>query len=76
MTGENLDGLQRRIEGFFQESQVRMTLLIPYDEGAAVTKLHKLNAVVETAYEEAGTKVEVRLPLSEKDNFTKYELKE
>ncbi|WP_037352050.1 GTPase HflX [Selenomonas sp. FC4001] len=76
MTGENLDGLQRRIEGFFQESQVRMTLLIPYDEGAAVTKLHKLNAVVETAYEETGTKVEVRLPLSEKDNFTKYELKE
>ncbi|WP_026766011.1 GTPase HflX [Selenomonas ruminantium] len=76
MTGENLDALQRRIEGFFQESQVRMTLLIPYDEGAAVTKLHKLNAVVETAYEETGTKVEVRLPLSEKDNFTKYELKE
>ncbi|MBE6085042.1 MAG: GTPase HflX [Selenomonas ruminantium] len=76
ITGENLDGLQRRIEGFFQESQVRMTLLIPYDEGAAVTKLHKLNAVVETAYEETGTKVEVRLPLSEKDNFTKYELKE
>ena len=76
MTGENLDGLQRRIEGFFQESQVRMTLLIPYDEGAAVTKLHKLNAVVETAYEETGTKVKVRLPLSEKDNFTKYELKE
>ena len=76
MTGENLDGLQRRIEGFFQESQVRMTLLIPYDEGAAVTKLHKLNAVVDTAYEETGTKVEVRLPLSEKDNFSKYELKE
>ena len=76
MTGENLDGLQRRIEGFFQESQVRMTLLIPYDEGAVVTRLHKLNAVVETAYEETGTKVEVRLPLSEKDNFSKYELKE
>lgn len=76
ITGENLDGLQRRIEGFFQESQVRMTLLIPYDEGAVVTRLHKLNAVVETAYEETGTKVEVRLPLSEKDNFSKYELKE
>ncbi|MBO5650956.1 MAG: GTPase HflX, partial [Selenomonas sp.] len=39
ITGENLDGLQRRIEGFFQESQVRMTLLIPYDQGAAVTRL-------------------------------------
>ncbi|BAL82556.1 putative GTP-binding protein [Selenomonas ruminantium subsp. lactilytica TAM6421] len=76
MTGENLDALQRRIEGFFQESQVRMTLLIPYAEGAAVTRLHQLNAVVETSYEETGTKVEVRLPLSEKDNFVQYELKE
>ena len=76
MTGENLDALQRRIEGFFQESQVRMTLLIPYAEGAAVTRLHQLNAVVETSYEETGTKIEVRLPLSEKDNFVQYELKE
>ena len=73
-TGENLEALQRRMEGFFRESQVRMTLLIPYDEGAVVTRLHKLNAVVETAYEETGTKLEVRLPLSEKDHFVKYEV--
>jgi GTP-binding protein HflX len=32
--------------------------------------------VLETAYEEAGTKMTVRLPLSEKDNFSKYEIKE
>ena len=76
MTGDNLDALQRCIEGYFRERQVRMTLLIPYDEGAAVTRLHKLNAVVETSYEEAGTKLEVRLPLSEKDNFLKYRLKD
>ena len=73
-TGENLEALERCIEGYFKESQVRMTLLIPYDEGAAVTRLHQLNAVLETAYEEAGTKVEVRLPLSEKEHFVKYEI--
>ena len=76
VTGENLDGLLRRVEGFFQESQVRMTLLVPYSEGSVVTRLHGLNAVLETAYEEAGTKMTVRLPLSEKDNFSKYEIKE
>jgi len=76
VTGENLDGLLRRVEGFFQESQVRMTLLVPYSEGSVVTRLHGLNAVLETAYEEAGTKMTVRLPLSEKDNFIKYEIKE
>ena len=76
VTGENLDGLLRRVEGFFQESQVRMTLLIPYAEGNVVTRLHSLNAVMTTAYEENGTKIEVRLPLSEKENFSKYEIKE
>ena len=76
VTGENLDGLLRRIEGFFQESQVRMTLLVPYSDGSVVTRLHSLNAVLETAYEEAGTKLTVRLPLSEKDNFSMYEIKE
>ena len=76
VTGENLDGLLRRIEGFFQESQVRMTLLVPYSDGSVVTRLHSLNAVLETAYEETGTKLTVRLPLSEKDNFSMYEIKE
>ena len=76
VTGENIDGLLRRIEGFFQESQVRMTLLIPYSDGSVVTKLHSLNAVLDTAYEETGTKLTVRLPLSEKDNFSMYEIKE
>ena len=75
VTGENLDGLLRRIEGFFQESQVRMTLLVPYSDGSVVTRLHSLNAVLETAYEEAGTKLTVRLPLSEKDNFSMYEIR-
>ena len=75
VTGENLDGLLRRIEGFFQESQVRMTLLVPYSDGSVVTRLHSLNAVLETAYEETGTKLTVRLPLSEKDNFSMYEIR-
>ena len=73
-TGENLAALQRHVEGFFKESKVHMTLLIPYAEGTVVTRLHKLNAVIATVYEEKGTRVEVRLPLSERDYFAKYEI--
>ena len=75
-TGENLDELQQRIEGFFQESQVSLTLLVPFSDGGIITQLHALNAVRETDYVAEGTKLIVSLPLSEKDRFISYEIKE
>lgn len=75
-TGENLDELQHRIEGFFQESQVSLTLLVPFSDGGIITQLHALNAVRETDYVAEGTKLIVSLPLSEKDRFISYEIKE
>lgn len=71
-TGENLAALQAKIEGFFQESQVKLTLLIPYDRGGMITELHALNAIRSTEYVEQGTLVEVSLPVSEKDKFLPY----
>ncbi len=75
-TGENLDELQQRIEGFFQESQVSLTLLVPFSDGGIITQLHALNAVRETEYVAEGTKLIVSLPLSEKDRFISYQIKE
>ena len=75
-TGENLDELQQRIEGFFQESQVSLTLLVPFSDGGIITQLHVLNAVRETEYVAEGTKLIVSLPLSEKDRFISYQIKE
>ena len=75
-TGENLDELQHRIEGFFQESQVSLTLLVPFSDGGIITQLHALNAVRETEYVAEGTKLIVSLPLSEKDRFIAYQIKE
>ena len=74
-TGENLDELQQRIEGFFQESQVSLTLLVPFSDGGIITQLHALNAVRETEYVAEGTKLIVSLPLSEKDRFIAYQIK-
>ena len=75
-TGENLDELQQKIESFFQESQVQMTLLVPFQDGGVITKLHALNAVRETEYVAEGTRLLVSLPLSEKDRFISYQIKE
>ena len=75
-TGENLDELQQKIESFFQESQVQMTLLVPFQDDGVITKLHALNAVRETEYVAEGTRLLVSLPLSEKDRFISYQIKE
>ena len=71
-TGENLAALQEKIESFFQESQIKLTLLIPYDKGNIITDLHALNAVRSTEYVEQGTLLEVSLPVSEKDKYLPY----
>lgn len=71
-TGENLAALQEKIESYFQESQVKLTLLIPYDKGSIITALYALNAVRSTEYAEQGTLLEVSLPVSEKDKYLPY----
>lgn len=73
-TGANLDELQRLIERFFSEQQVRMELLIPFAKGRLLTELHDLHAVRETDYTEAGTLVKVSLPASKRARFEPYEV--
>ena len=53
-----------------------MTLLIPFSEGQVINQLHKLQAVKQVEYLANGTQIKVKLPLSEKEFFSKYEMKE
>ena len=71
-SGENLEALQKKIEAFFQERHISLTLLIPYDKGNLITDLHSLNAVRSAEYMEQGTLVKVSLPVSEKDKYLAY----
>lgn len=75
-TGENLDLLLQKIEGFFAEQQARMTLLIPYAAGDIITELHELKAVEQTEYTGEGTRLKVRVPLSQRDRYLPYLLTE
>lgn len=75
-TGENIAELKQCIEDFFKESQVSMNLLIPFSEGKVINRLHQLQAVKQVEYLANGTQIKAKLPLSEKEFFSKYEMKE
>ena len=74
--GWNLHGLKEKIEAFFREVRVKMTLMVPFHEGRVVTMLHELKAIRSTEYTEEGTRMEVQLPGSMKDEFMKYRIEE
>ena len=70
----NLSALLEKVAAFFAESKVKMKLLIPFAEGALVTRLHKVADVQNTDYTADGTLLEVLLPSSEVAAFEKYKM--
>ena len=59
-TGAGLADLQEKIASFFRTGEVELTLHIPFTENAAVTRLHEAGRVLQTDYDERGTRVVVR----------------
>jgi GTP-binding protein HflX len=56
-TGEGIDELQQRIAEMLPNPEVELTVVIPYDRGDLVSLLHDRGRIVETSYDEAGTRV-------------------
>ena len=73
-TGAGLVELQERIASFFRTGEVELTLHIPFTENAAVTRLHEAGRVLQTDYDERGTRVRVRLSEEEAARFRRYEI--
>ena len=72
-TGAGLADLQEKIASFFRTGEVELTLHIPFTENAAVTRLHEAGRVLQTDYDERGTRVVVRLSEEEAARFRRYE---
>ena len=72
-TGAGLADLQEKIADFFRTGEVELTLHIPFTENAAVTRLHEAGRVLQTDYDERGTRVVVRLSKEEAAHFRRYE---
>nr|WP_315410922.1 GTPase HflX [uncultured Selenomonas sp.] len=73
-TGAGLAELQEKIASFFRTGEVELTLHIPFTENAAVTRLHEAGRVLQTDYDERGTRVVVRLSEEEAARFRRYEI--
>ncbi len=56
-TGEGVEELQARIAQVLPAPELRVTLLVPYDRGEVISRLHISGRVISTDYLEEGTKV-------------------
>ncbi|MDM4762548.1 GTPase HflX [Galbitalea sp. SE-J8] len=56
-TGEGIEELQERIAAVLPSPEVRVELLVPYDRGEIISRLHVSGRVLETEYLDEGTRV-------------------
>ena len=56
-TGEGIDDLRARIADALPQWDVELDLLVPYDRGDVVSLAHQKARVLETDYEEEGTRI-------------------
>ena len=72
-TGEGLDALRERIAALFAERFEDVRLLVPYDEGAALSALYALGApIAERRDTDEGVWITARLPHREARRFARY----
>jgi GTP-binding protein HflX len=72
-TGEGLDDLQRRVAEFFADRYIDVRLLVPHDNGAALSALYESGAPI-TSREDVsdGVLVTARLPRRLVSRFDAY----
>jgi len=63
-SSSDIASLHERIQDFFEESMEEVEFVIPYDQQAKVALLHERCRVLEERYEEDGTHIRVRTPVS------------
>ncbi len=59
-TGAGIDELRERIAASLPQFDVELEILVPYDRGDLVALAHARGRVIDTAYEETGTRLRVR----------------
>jgi GTP-binding protein HflX len=74
VTGEGLDGLRARIELIFEGRLTAVELLVPYEQGAVLSRLHELAGDLEREDTAEGVRVRARVPPAVADQLRPYEL--
>lgn len=71
-TGEGLDNLLERLAGELSRLKIEVHLVIPFERGDLVARLHDEGEVLEESYREAGTQLVARIPPESLDDFTPF----
>jgi GTP-binding protein HflX len=72
-SGEGLDELRARIAQLFADRFDEVRLLVPYDDGAALSELYGLGAPIdERSDTEEGVLIRARLPQRQRRRFARY----
>ncbi|MBV7295286.1 GTPase HflX [Corynebacterium sp. TAE3-ERU12] len=61
-TGEGIDELQTRVELALNMFDSQVELLVPFDRGDIVARVHEQGTVLSESYTEQGTLIEARIP--------------
>ena len=72
LTGEGIDELIERVAELLPAPEIELTLLVPYDRGEIISKLHVRNRVLSTEYVEAGTIVRAMVHPSSVDELADF----
>jgi GTPase len=71
-TGEGLQELAERIEHEFERTLQTVELLIPYDQGAQVARLHELDGELEREETASGIHIRARLPAAAAARYGRF----
>ncbi|MBO9578046.1 MAG: GTPase HflX [Microbacteriaceae bacterium] len=71
-TGDGIEELLARIQDALPRPAVTVRLLVPYDRGDVISRLHVRGAVVETDYREDGTLVTARVDEAEAARLAEF----
>jgi GTP-binding protein HflX len=74
--GEGLDDLLEALTGALSRLRVEVELLIPFDHGDLVARLHDDGEVLEESYEAEGTRIVARMDRNQLGDFSEYVTKE
>jgi GTP-binding protein HflX len=61
LTGEGLDALQHRIAELLPRPDVDVSILVPYDRGDLVSRVHEHGEVLSIAHTDQGTRIDARV---------------
>ncbi len=61
-TGEGIEELRERIGGLIPRPDVAVTLLVPYDHGEVVSRVHRHGEVEAVEHTEVGTRLQAKVP--------------